>query len=817
MTPLPDRARVVVVGGGITGTSVAYHLTELGWRDVVVLDRGAFPRTGSSTSHAPGLMFLHNNSQIMSRMAQYSADLYESLDWEDLPCYYRVGGVEVATTAARLDELKRKAGQMRSWGADAWMLTPDEAQKHVPMLDPSKILGAVFFPADGVTRAVRTVAALAAKASEKGASIHGDTPVTGFDVRDGRVRGVETPKGTIECEAVVLASGYWGPLVGALAGVTVPLRPMQHQYTKTVPLERYRGAAECIEPILRYQDMDMYFRQDGEQYGLGSYWHEPRLLEPHEVPTEAFSENGVSVLPFQEDDWAVPYAAAMELMPELKGVELPYRINGLLSWTPDGNPLIGESREVRGIWLAEAVWVTHGGGTGRMVAELMTSGETSWDTHEIDLYRFHDHVYAPDYIRQRGAQGYREAYDVIHPNYQAVHERGLRRSPFFETERELGAEFFETAGWERPQWYEANTPLLDLFPVQERAGWNALGWSTIEGAEHQAVRSRVGAFDISAFTKLVVSGPGSLAALERLCSNRIDRPIGRITYTSMLDSRGGIVCDLTVTRIAPDRFWIITGGAVGPHDLHWIRSHVPDDGSVHISDVTSSRAAVGLWGPRARALLAKLTEDDVSNEGFRYLTSGELYASGVLVGALRISYAGELGWEIYIPMEMGQVFWERLLDAGEEFGLVVAGAGAFDSLRLEKGYRGWGTDISTDYNPFEAGLGFAVRMDKGDFIGREALERIKAEGIKRKLCCLTVDDGQVVMGKEPIMDGDTVLGYVTSANYGYSVAKSIAYGYLPIEKSEPGTKVEITYFDERHPATVTPEPLFDPTNARLTH
>jgi glycine cleavage system aminomethyltransferase T len=277
------------------------------------------------------------------------------------------------------------------------------------------------------------------------------------------------------------------------------------------------------------------------------------------------------------------------------------------------------------------------------------------------------------------------------------------------------------------------------------------------------------------------------------------------------------VCDLTITRLGPDRFWIVTGGAVGPHDLHWIRSHIPEDGSVSISDVTSSRAAVGLWGPRSRALLQKLTEANVSNEAFPYLTSGELYIGGVLTGALRISYAGELGWELYVPMEMGQLFWERLIEAGEEFGLVVAGAGAFDSLRLEKGYRGWGTDIDTDYNPYEAGLGFAVRMNKGDFIGRGALERIKAEGIKTKLCCLTIDDGQVVMGKEPIMDGDSVLGYVTSANYGYSVAKSIAYGYLPIEKSEPGTKVEITYFDERHPATVTPEPLFDPTNARLTH
>ncbi|MFL5766264.1 MAG: NAD(P)/FAD-dependent oxidoreductase, partial [Actinomycetota bacterium] len=305
MTSLPDRARVVVVGVGITGTSVAYHLTELGWRDVVVLDRGPFPRTGSSTSHAPGLMFLHNNSQIMARLAQYSADLYESFEWEDLPGYYRVGGVEVATNPARLEELKRKAGQMRSWGGDAWMLSPEEAQKHVPMLDPSKILGAVFFPKDGVTRAVRTVSALADKASSQGASFHGEQEVTGFDITDGRVHGVRTADGTIECEAVVLASGYWGPRVGALAGVSVPLRPFQHQYTKTVPLERYRGAAECVEPILRYQDMDMYFRQDGEVYGLGSYWHEPRMLEPSDVPTKAFSENGVSVLPFQDDDWAV--------------------------------------------------------------------------------------------------------------------------------------------------------------------------------------------------------------------------------------------------------------------------------------------------------------------------------------------------------------------------------------------------------------------------------------------------------------------------------------------------------------------------------
>ncbi len=812
--PLPERAQLVIIGAGITGCSSAHHLTRLGWNDVVVLEQGPFPRTGSSTSHAPGLMFLHNNSQAMSRLAQYSARLYSSLEADGLPCYNEVGGIEIATTEARLEELKRKAGQMRSWGAPAEMISPEEAKKYIPMINPDRFIGAVYFPRDGVTRAVRTAKALSEAAASRGARFLAETPVTGLDVRDGRVRAVETAHGRIEAETVLITSGYWGPRVGRLAGVSIPLWAMQHQYTKTAPLPHYAGADECIEPILRHQDMDMYFRQDGEQYGLGSYYHEPHLQEPDDLPLE-FGEHGMSVMPFNEEDWAVPYADAMELLPPLKGVELPYRINGLLSWTVDGNPLIGESREVKGIWIGEAFWVTHAGGGGKIIAELMTEGSASIDWHDLDLYRFHPHQHAPQYVRERGAQGYREAYDVIHPMYQAVNQRDLRLPPFNAREQELGAEFFEVAGWERPQWYEANRKLLADYPVAERSGWNAIGWSPIEGAEHLAVRDRAGMFDITAFTKLEVSGPGALGALQNLCANDVDRPVGRITYTAMLDHRGGIMCDLTVTRLGPDRFWLVTGAGVGMHDLHWIRDRLPEDGSVQLADLTSAYCAVGLWGPRARDVLRAVTNDDVSNEAFPYMSARHVFVAGAPSRALRISYAGELGWEIYAPMEMGAAFWDRLWEEGPAHGMIAAGAGAFDSLRLEKGYRGWGSDINTDYNPFEAGLGFAVRMGKGGFLGREALEEAQADGVRRKLCCLTIDDGQVVMGKEPIFDGDSVLGYVTSANYGYSVGASIAYGYLPASHAREGTKLEIYYFGDRHRATVSAEPLFDPESLRL--
>ncbi len=407
-------------------------------------------------------------------------------------------------------------------------------------------------------------------------------------------------------------------------------------------------------------------------------------------------------------------------------------------------------------------------------------------------------------------------YDIIHPLQQIENPRNLRLSPFHPRLQAQNAVFFESAGWERPQWFEKNAPLLDQYSIPRRKGWADRYWSPIQGAEHLVTRERVALFDLTPFTKILVEGPGALGFLQYLAANQIDRPVGKVVYTALLNERGGIQCDLTITRLAEDRFLVLTGAGMGMHDLAWLRTHAPTDGSVHITDVTSGYCTLGLWGPQARTVLQSVCETDVSNAAFPYFTAQPLHIDYVPALALRVSYAGELGWEIYTPTEFGLRLWDTLWEAGHPHGMIVAGGGAFDSLRLEKGYRFWGTDINPEHNPYEAGLSWAVRLDKGDFLGRTALLQIRDQEVTRRLCCLTLDDPTaVVMGKEPILDGDHRLGYVTSANYGYTVGRFIVYGYLPVEAATEGTQVEVEYFGQRLPATVVREPLFDPRGERL--
>jgi glycine cleavage system aminomethyltransferase T len=493
-------------------------------------------------------------------------------------------------------------------------------------------------------------------------------------------------------------------------------------------------------------------------------------------------------------------------------------LNGMFSFTPDAGSIVGESARVRGFWVCEAVWVTHGGGMGRQVAEWMTAGEPSYDLAEADANRFYPFQTTPPYVIARGKQQYREVYDILHPLQQMSHPRGLRLAPFYERQRALGAEFFTGAGWERPQWFSANEALVpSVAPWVAREGWAAQNWSPAVGAEHLATRERVGLFDITAFAKFDVAGPGACAFLERISANRIDRPVGTIVYTAMVTPRGGIRCDLTVTRKEDELFRIVTGGGSGQHDLAWMRAQIREGERVTITERTGSLFALGLWGPRARDVLAAVTDVDVSNEAFPYMTARYLNVGEVgPVWAQRISYAGELGWELYGQFAMGDRAWRLLWEAGEQHGLIAAGGGAFDSLRLEKGYRLWGQDIHTEHDPFEAGLGFAVRMDKGEFQGRAALEGIQEKGSPERLCCMTFEDlTTVVMGKEPIWADGRLVSYVTSAAYGYTVGAGIVYGYLPADLAVEDTPVEVEYFGQRHAAKVAADPLWDPKGERL--
>ena len=563
---VPSHARAVIIGAGIVGCSVAYHLTRVGWRDIIVVDQGPLFETGGSTSHAPGLVFQVNPSRMMSAFARYTVDLWTGLELDGEPCAKAVGSLEVAWTPERLEDLKRKVGPGMSWGVEAHLLGPSEARELFPLLS-KRILGAIYVPSDVHTRATRPAEAMARAAQRRGAAFFGGVRVTGFDTERGRVTAVNTDAGAIRTDLVVSCAGIWGPRVGSLVGVPIPLSPMQHIYAVTEPLRELAGArGEISLPLLRHQDEAMYFRQEGESVGIGSYRHEPLAVEPEDVPDFADPASPPADMPFTPRHFDHARAVAGDVLPALEGAGLTRRFNGLFSFTQDGFPVLGESPDLRGFWSAQAVWITHAGGVGRAVAEWIANGEPGEDLREGDVLRFHRHALARPYVRERASQQYREVYDIIHPRQQPASPRNVRVTPFFARQKELGAVFFEAAGWERPQWHAANEALLDSLSPHgaSRDGWAAREWSPVVAAEHAAARERAALFDLTPFAKFELSGPGALAALQRLAANQMNRPVGAVTYTSMLAESGGIKCDLTVTRLAEDRF----------HGRDW-RSHGP--------------------------------------------------------------------------------------------------------------------------------------------------------------------------------------------------------------------------------------------------
>ncbi|MFF8659401.1 GcvT family protein [Streptomyces huasconensis] len=805
------RPRVVVVGAGIVGCSLADELTARGWTDVTVLDQGPLPAPGGSTSHAPGLVFATGPSKTLTAFAKYTVEKFGSLEVDGLSCFHPVGGLELATTPERWADLHRKAGFATSWGVRAELVGPERCKELWPLVDEARVLGGLYTPEDGLARAVPACRAQRERARARGARFLDRHTVTGIE-RDGdRVTAVVTDRGTFPADHVVSAAGFWGPVIGRMAGVDVPLLPLAHQYAKTSPLPELAGVndprTEASRPILRFQDRDLYFREHTDRIGIGSYAHRPLPVDPFTVPTYDDAEEMPSSYPFTEEDFAPSWEECRWLMPALRAAEIEEGFNGVFSFTPDGMPLLGPSRTLRGFWLAEAVWVTHSAGVAKAVAEWMVDGRPSLDLHECEPTRFEDAQRSPAYVAERGAQQFNEVYDVIHPLQPPAEPRPLRVSPFHARQQELGAVFLEGGGWERPHWYEANAPLAKGIEVPPRDAWAARHWSPIAAAEARATREGVALYDMTPLRRLEVAGPGSLAFLQRMTSNNLAKKPGSVTYTLLLDEAGGIRSDLTVARLAPDRFQV---GANSPADLDWLLRHAPED--VHLRDTTSGTCCVGVWGPLARALVQPLTRDDFSHEAFGYFKAKETHIGHVPVTAMRLSYVGELGWELYTTADLGLRLWDTLWEAGRAHGVIAAGRSAFNSLRLEKGYRAWGHDMTTEHNPYEAGVGFAVRMNKGDFVGRSALEGLGAP--TRRLTALLLDDpAAVVLGKEPVYVDGAPAGYVTSASYGYTLGRCIAYAWLP--PLETGTGVHVEYFGEKVPATVAEEPLFDPEMTRI--
>lgn len=806
--------RVVIIGAGVVGAALADEISARGWTEVTVVDQGPLPATGGSSSHAPGLVFQTNSSKTMTELARYTVEKFCSLDVDGKPCFLQVGGLEVATTPERLTELRRRHGWITAWGIESRLLTADECVERHPLVDRDKVLGGLLVPTDGLAKAVLAVEAQIRRATERGVTFLARHEVLDVLRADGEVTGVLTDQGELPADIVVCCAGIWGPKIARMVGMNLPLTPLAHQLAWTGPIPALAGQTEeAIRPILRHQDADLYYRDRFDGIGIGYYGHRPMPITADEILSVDEADDMPSVLKFTEDDFADAWTETQSLLPSTKEANIEEGINGLFSFTTDNFPLLGESPDVKGFWVAEAVWVTHSAGVGRAMAEWLVDGYcSSFDLHECDVNRFEPHQLSPEYVLARDCQNFVEVYDILHPLQPSGDPRPIRTSPFHARQQEHGAFFLEANGWERPQWYEANAGLVEGRSIPTPGDWAARYWSPIVGAEAQATRETVAMYDMTALKRLEVSGPGAADLLERLCTGKVAKSVGSVTYTLFLDHDGGIRSDVTVARLARDTFQI---GANGNLDLDWITRHLPADGTVQVRDITPGTCCVGLWGPLARKVLQPLTDADFSNDGLKYFRAKHAYIGSVPVTAMRLSYVGELGWELYTTADQGQKLWDTLWEAAEPLGGVIAGRGAFNSLRLEKGYRSFGTDMTYEHDPYEAGVGFAVKLDKDDFIGKDALLRRK-ENVRRKLTCLVIDDPRsVVMGKEPVLDGDRPVGYVTSAAYGYTIGKGIAYAWLPTDLTTPGTALRIGYFDQLVEAVVTEEPLFDPTMSRL--
>src|SRR5918998_1724508 len=651
--------RVVIIGAGIVGANLADELTARGWDRVTVVDQGPLPLTGGSTSHAPGLVFQTNASKTMTALARYTVEKFSALDVDGAWCFNQVGGLEVATTPERLADLHRKQGWATSGGVESQVVDVDECVRLHPLVDRDRILGGLHIPSDGLAKASRAVVALARRAEARGARFQGSTRVTGIEQAGGRVTGVRTPDGVIPADLVVSCAGFWGVEVGAMVGMDVPLLPLAHQFVWTgqVPdlVGRNTELTEASLPILRHQDQDLYFRERVDCLGIGSYAHRPMPVDLRELPQgDGVRESSMpSMLPFTEEDFAAQWEESRLLLPSLRSSKIDSGFNGVFSFTPDGGPLIGESSDVKGFWIAEAVWVTHSAGVARAVAQLLVDGRSELDLHGCDVHRFEEVQLAPEYVSETSQQNFVEIYDVVHPLEPKESPRDLRVSPFHRRQEELGAVFLEANGWERPQWYEANAALLPDLPAAwtppERDAWSARFHSPIAAVEAWRTREAVALYDMTPLRRLEVSGPGALALLDRLTTGKMDKSVGAVTYTLVLDEAGGIRSDWTVARLGRDRFQV---GANGPLDLDLLERALPSDGSVQVRDITGGTCCIGVWGPLARDLVQPLSREDFSNAGMKYFRAQRARIGGVPVVAMRLSYDGELGWEIYTSADL---------------------------------------------------------------------------------------------------------------------------------------------------------------------
>jgi len=854
MAEVPATARVVVIGAGIVGNSLVHHLAQLGWRDIVQIDKGALPNPGGSTGHASNFIFPVDHSREITDLTLDSVRQYQ-----EMGVFTQSGGFELARTPERMEELRRRMSSAKAWGIESELVSPDFVKEKVPFIETDQFIGAFWTPSVGVVDSLRAGTIMREKALELGAlTVVPTVEVTGLDTEEGpggrrRITRVRTTGGDIEAEAVVIACGVWSPRIGDMAGISIPLTPAVHQMISVGPCPQLaEREGEISFPIVRDMDTFCYERQHGADMEVGSYAHRAILHEPEDIPSIEQAKLSPTEMPFTSDDFDPQLEQAYELMPELlgaEGAEMRYAINGLLSLTCDGSPILGESL-VKGLWTASAVWIKEGPGVGRAVAEWMTHGHSEIDVSASDIARFHPHQMRREHTRLRTTEAFIKTYGIIHPAEQYESDRDQRLAPMHESQKKLGAFFYETAGWERPHWYESNAGLLEEYGdavMPREHEWDSRWWSPIINAEHLRMREAAGVIDLTAFCVFDITGPGALDAVQRTCVAQCDVPVGKVIYTPVLDPKGGFRSDLTVMRLGSaetggEHFRVVTGGAHGMADRKWFADQLPDDGATTLTDLTSEVSTIGLWGPRARDILASLTGEDVSDGGFGFLTCREVSlrtGSGeTTVLASRISYVGELGWELYVPFDAAAEVWDTLLEAGAPHGAVPVGIGVYGTTgRLEKGYRAFGFELDGERTIVEAGMQ-RPKVKAADFIGREAYLRQRAlldsgEGPQSVLCTLTVDDHtsasgtkRYMLGGEPILtrDGGTLTDghghhpYVTTAGSAPSLSKHLLMAYLPPDQAVLGNQLAVSYMEELYPVTVgsvDATGLFDPANERI--
>jgi len=836
----PEHARTVILGAGIVGNSLTYHLAEEGREDILLIDKGPLPDPGGSTGHASNFLMPVEHSKEMTHLTRRSIEQYKDMD-----TFVNSGGIEVARTDERVEELKRRVQSAKAWGEPGELLTPEEVEEMVPYVNTDIIKAGFYSPGAGTCdplRAGEVMRARADHAADGGLTVSPNTEVQDLRVEGGEIQAVETDRGTVTADEVVIAAGLWSPKLAEMAGVDIPLTPAVHQMVSVGPIsffEDYEG--EISFPVVRDMDTQMYERQHGNDMEVGSYQHRPILWDVDDIPSIDEAPLSPTQPPLTDDAFEQSMENALEIVPEVlddPNAGIRHEIDGLLSVTPDGAPLLGPLQDVDGLWSCAAVWIKEAPAIGEAVAQWMTRGWSDIDLHSSNVNRFEEWGTSKEFVKNRAHEGYQKIYGIVHPSEQWQSSRPLRTSAFYHRQDDLDARFFQAGGWERPQWFNSNEDLVrryneELDGLLRANEWDQRWWSPIILGEHLHMRDKVAMVGDMGFAIFDLLGPGATEYAEKMAVGRMDVDVGKSVYTPILAENGGFVSDLSIVRMGEDHYRVITGGSVqGPDKAHF-RSHLPEDGSVQLVDRSAELCTLGVWGPDAREVVDPITEEDMSHDAFAPYTAQHVTIGEVDCWALRISYVGEQGWEIYAPMDQAERLWDTIYEAGQDHDIRPVGMGVYGTTgRMEKGYRLYGHELELDYNPAEAGLTFHG-VKEADFVGKEAYAESIEEENTATLCTLSVDDHhsedgerRFMLGNEPILDEDGEVlvdeegreSYVTSAGTGPTVGKHLLMAYLPQAYAEEGEQLQVEYMGEHYPVTVEvagSRPLFDPSNDRI--